>query len=60
MSRTTQQQLVEKGLGKEPDKKKDLKRNEKKSTKLSKKEIEELMGINRPRYYRSKGSFRSR
>lgn len=60
MTRTLKEQLIKKGLAKKPLKKRKQKRQEKIKSKpdLSKREIEELMGIRRPTYRRRKGAFR--
>lgn len=55
MTRTLQDQLVDKGLAKKTGQKVESK---KKTEKLSKRDIEELMGIKRPTYRRNRGAFR--
>lgn len=59
MTRTLQEQLVEKGLSKNLLKKakRRLKNND---SKMSRKDIEELMGIRRPTYKRNKGAIRQK
>lgn len=71
MTRTLQEQLVKKGLASSNQEKSQPERpQEQKSTgfysqkavdkERMKRDIEELMGVRRPKYYRSKGSYRSR
>ncbi|WP_404427289.1 hypothetical protein LG296_01595 [Ureibacillus chungkukjangi] len=67
MTRTLQSQLIEKGLvnkvpkkqqSKQPKEQKPMKQH--KTTKLSRRDLEELMGTKRPIYHKVKGSYRSR
>ena len=67
--RTLRQELIDKGLANQkkhqeiPPPRKSKPRFYSDSEILKekrKREIEELMGMNRPKYYRSKGSYRSR
>ena len=67
--RTLRQELMDKGLANQkkqhdipPPRKNEPKfySNNEVLKEKRKREIEELMGINRPKYYRSKGSYRSR
>lgn len=59
MTRTLQEQLIKNGLANKPMKKRKKKRKSFKfKEKLSKREIETLMGVNRDIYKRVKGSFR--
>ena len=69
MTRTLQSQLIEKSLvnkipkqqqSKQPKEQNDLKQHKHKTTKLSRRELEDLMGTNRPKYHKVKGSYRSR
>ena len=71
MTRTLRDELVKKGLAATPQEKSSQKRPEQKkgagfySQKAIDKErltrdIEELMGVRRPKYHRVKGSYRSR
>ncbi|MBM7607558.1 hypothetical protein JOD29_000802 [Lysinibacillus composti] len=61
MTRTLQEQLVEKGLSKKPLKKRKQKRRSRNNdSKMSRKDIEELMGIRRPTYKRNKGAIRQK
>lgn len=56
MTRTIQNQLIEKGLSKKKQQK--PKKHNRKNEKMSKQEIEELMGVRRPTYRRNRGAFR--
>ena len=56
--RTLQTELVQKGLNKEINKQASKRRQPKQQ--LSRREIEELMGINRSTYKRVKGSYRQK
>ncbi|MEK4255436.1 hypothetical protein [Ureibacillus sp. FSL K6-2830] len=57
--RTLQSELIEKGFYKNQGKKKTTNDKPRKhKEKLSKREIEELMGARRPRYKRNRGAFR--
>lgn len=66
MTRTLQNQLIEKGLVNNLPKKqsrkqaKQQKKQRPKNIKLSRRDLEELMGIKRQTYHKVKGSYRSR
>lgn len=55
MTRTLQEQLIKNGLARKPIKKQIEKSNKEQ---LSKRELEELMGMRRPTYRRKNGAFR--
>lgn len=58
MTRTLQEQLIKNGLTNKQIKRKKKRKSQMLKEKLSKREIEALMGINRDIYKRVKGSFR--
>ena len=58
LMRTLQTELVQKGLSKEVNRGTSKRRQPKKQ--MSRREIEELMGINRSTYKRVKGSYRQK
>ena len=66
MTRTLKSQLIEKGLVNNLPKNQQHKQSKKKkqvqhkTTKLSRRDLEELMGSKRPIYHKVKGSYRSR
>lgn len=65
MTRTLQNQLIDKGLVNNLPKKQsrklvEQKQHKTKNIKLSPRDLEELMGTKRPKYHKVKGSFRSR
>lgn len=58
MTRTLQEQLIKHGLTNKPIKKRRQKKKHKINEDLTKRDIEELMGIRRPTYRRKNGVIR--